>query len=163
MKTIILILTAIATSLMAGLFYAWSYSVTLGLARLSDIGYISAMQALNRAILNPLFFICFFGAAILLPFSTYLYYTPAMQTQFWLLLAAVACYIIGVMGVTIFGNVPLNESLDTFNVSSASIQEISAKRIQFEDPWNNLNNIRTLSSVLAMILVIIACIVQKEG
>ncbi len=67
LPNIILVFTATTTALIAGLFYAWSCSVTLGLARLPDTVYIAFMQATNKAILNPVFFISFIGTAILLP------------------------------------------------------------------------------------------------
>ena len=113
---------------------------------------------MNRAIQNPLFFTCFFGAALLLPVSTYLHYGIANPLVFWLLLSATVLYLVGVMGVTIFGNVPLNESLEAFNLQSATDDEITAQRTQFETPWNRLNNIRTVTSTLALILFIAACI-----
>lgn len=162
MKILILVATATTTALMAGLFFAWSCSVTLGLARLSDTEYISAFQSMNRAILNPLFFFCFFGAALLLPLSTYMHYDQHLSSSFWFLGAASAIYIIGVMGVTILGNIPLNQALDVFNLQSASAQEMSEMRARFEAPWNRLNNVRTVASMLAIILVILACITHKN-
>ena len=158
MKTLVLAAAATTTALMAGLFFAWSCSVTLGLARLTDEGYISAMQAINRAILNPVFFSCFFGSALLLPLSTYLYYDYTFPVRFGLLLLASLLYLLGVMGVTIFGNVPLNEALDAFNLASASAQDLAAQRTTFEGPWNQLNTIRSVASTLAIILVILACL-----
>jgi len=59
LTNIILVITATTTALMAGLFYAFSCSVNLGLARLSNAEYISAMQSINRAIQNPIFFAAF--------------------------------------------------------------------------------------------------------
>ena len=153
---IILIITATAAALIAGLFYAWACSVTPGLARVPDQTYIAAMQSMNRAILNPVFFITFLGTALLLPLSTYLHYGHPIR--FWLLLTATILYIIGVFGVTMVGNVPLNDALDAFPLYTASAQEIAALRARFETPWNNLNLIRTVASVVTIILVIIACI-----
>ena len=158
MKTLVLAAAATTTALMAGLFFAWSCSVTLGLARLTDEEYISAMQAINRAILNPVFFSCFFGSALLLPLSTYLYYDHTLSIRFGLLLVASLLYLLGVMGVTILGNVPLNEALDAFNLASASTQELAAQRTTFEGPWNQLNIIRTIASTLAIIMLILACL-----
>lgn len=162
MKLIILVFTATTTALMAGLFFAWSCSVTLGLARVADSEYISAMQWMNREIQNPLFFICFMGTAILLPLNTYLFYTSPASVRFWLLAGASLVYLVGVMGVTIFGNVPLNESLDSFHLWSASAKEIAAQRLRFEGPWNKLNNIRTVASTITIVLVILACIDPQE-
>ncbi|MET3535054.1 anthrone oxygenase family protein [Chryseobacterium limigenitum] len=71
MTTILLIVTAVLTALIAGLFYAYSCSVVLGLGKLSDTEYLKAMQSINREILNPVFFVSFMGTAVLLPISTF--------------------------------------------------------------------------------------------
>ncbi len=155
---IILVLTAAATALMAGLFYAFSCSVNLGLARLSNAEYLSAMQSINRAIQNPIFFAAFFGAPILLPLCMFLHYGQPFPARFWFLLAATVIYLIGTFGVTIFGNVPLNNRLDRFDLQMASEAEIAVQRAGFERRWNNLNTIRTVSSTLAIMLVIISCL-----
>lgn len=159
----ILILTATVTGLMAGLFFAWSCSVTPGLARLPDAEYISAMQSLNKAIQNPLFFSCFFGAAILLPVSAYIHYEKVIPTRFWFLFSAALIYLFGVMAVTIFGNIPLNATLDRFSIQSVSIEKIATMRTGFEVPWNKLNNIRTIASTISLILVILACLNKPNG
>lgn len=163
MKSIVLVATATTTALMAGLFFAWSFSVTTGLAKLSNIEYIRAFQTMNKAILNPLFFICFLGTAILLPFSAFLYYQQHPSLRFWFLLIASALYLIGVIGVTMLGNVPLNESLDAFNSQTATAQEVASQRQQFERIWNRLNNIRTVASTLSIISVIIACAFPNDA
>lgn len=155
---ITLIITATVTALTAGLFYGWSCSVTPGFGRLPDASYIASMQACNKAILNPVFFACFFGAMLLLPLSTYLHYEPAASMRFWFLLAASILYIVGVMGVTMVGNVPLNEALDKFDLQHASAEAITQARSQFEKRWNNLNNIRTVAATLSVILVVMACL-----
>lgn len=142
---------------MAGLFFAYSCSVIPGLARLSDKEYLSAMQFINRAIQNPIFFTVFFGTLLLLPFSAYLHYEQQLPTRFLLLSGATFIYISGVFGVTIFGNVPLNETLKNFNLQTTSQEAMHAQRIAFEGRWNNLNMIRTIASLITIILVIISC------
>lgn len=154
----LLVFTATLTGLMAGLFFAWSCSVTLGLAHVPDTTYLTAMQAMNRAIQNPVFFICFLGAVIFLPICAYQQYHHQAHARFWLLLAATALYFIGIIGVTFIGNVPLNQTLDKFNVHVASSQQMAVQRAQFESLWNRLNNVRTVMSTLSFILVVIACV-----
>jgi uncharacterized membrane protein len=153
---IILVITATTTALMAGLFYAWSCSVMLGFARLSDKEFVSVMQKTNRTIQNPVFFTAFFGALIFLPISAFLHYNES--NLFWLLLAATVTYLIGTFGVTIFGNVPLNNILDRFDLDSATEEETAQQRMNFEKRWNNLNTIRTVTSTIATILVVTACL-----
>ncbi|SHL92781.1 DUF1772 domain-containing protein [Mucilaginibacter sp. OK098] len=157
MTNIILIITATATGLIAGLFYAYSCSVNIGLGRLPDKEYLAAMQSINIAILNPLFFVSFLGTLLLLPLSTYLNFEQPLSTRFLLLLAAAIIYAIGVFGVTIFGNVPLNDALSNFNLEHASVKSIYEQRIRFEQPWLLLHQVRTIASVVCLILVIISC------
>ncbi|NIJ54404.1 anthrone oxygenase family protein [Dyadobacter arcticus] len=160
-KTIILLITAVSTSLIGGLLYAYSVSVSPGLGRLTDLAYLSAMQAINKAILNPLFFASFIGTAVLLPVSTYLHYNNSGPSpRFYFLLAASVIYLIGVLGVTIGGNVPLNEWLAKINLSSLDSAEAAKARLRFEGPWNRLHSIRTFSAFLAVVLTICACLMQ---
>ena len=121
---IILTIAATTTALIAGLLYAYSCSVNIELGRLADAEYISAMQSINKAIQNPLFFISFMGTLLLLPLCTYLHYGQPLSNRFWFLLISTMIYAIGVVGVTALGNVPLNEALDKFNLSSASVGTI---------------------------------------
>ncbi|WP_221392310.1 DUF1772 domain-containing protein [Dyadobacter sp. NIV53] len=162
LQNIILVLTATTTALIAGLFYAWTCSVIPGLARLNSVEYIRAMQSFNLAIQNQLFFLCFFGTAILLPVSTYMYFSHPVTIRFWLLLTASIAYLLGVMAVTIFGNIPLNNSLESFSLTLSNPELIAEQRNNFETSWNNLHTIRTIASALSIVLVIIACINPEE-
>lgn len=162
-QNLILVSAATTTALMAGLFYAYSCSVNPGLGRLADMDYLTAMQSINRAILNPVFFAGFIGTALLLPASTWLQYSQPLRMRFWLLLSASVLYLVGVFGVTIFGNVPLNEVLDLFNIQTASADDVAAQRRAFEIPWNKLHTIRTTASILALVLVIVACMSPSDN
>ena len=152
---ILLAITAVLTALNAGLFFAWSISVMTGLAGVSDKVFISFMQSANRAIQNPVFLTVFFGTQLLLPVSTLL--NADIKSRFWLLLAATIFYTIGVTAVTIFGNVPLNNRLEKFNLEKASAEEITSQRKIFERRWTSLNNLRTLFSFFSIVLIIFAC------
>ncbi|MEO6287549.1 MAG: anthrone oxygenase family protein [Dyadobacter sp.] len=155
---IVLLITGLTSALIAGLFYSYSCSVNPGLGQLSDIHYLSAMQAINKAIINPIFFLSFMGTLFLLPVSTYMHYGSAHSSRFYFLLAATIIYVVGAFGVTMMGNVPLNDALEKFNIAGASAQELAAQRLQFEKPWNNLHFVRTVASVLSLVLVLIGCL-----
>jgi uncharacterized membrane protein len=160
---IVLALTTLTTALIAGLFYAYSCSVNGGLAQLSDTNYILAMQSINRAIQNPLFFISFMGTLFLLPISTYLHYNSAQLNRFYLLLFATIIYLIGVIAITAFGNIPLNNALDKFSMQLADNEAIRQARLGFENAWNSFHLIRTIASIVALILVILACLNKNEN
>ncbi|MCW9705515.1 DUF1772 domain-containing protein [Fodinibius salsisoli] len=153
-KLIILIGMVTFTGLTAGLFFAWSCSVMPGLSRVPDRVFITAMQSMNRAIQNPLFFSIFFGAALLLPLSSYLFHGVALV--FELLVGATIVYWVGVIGVTISGNVPLNNKLESFQLASVSEDDMFKIREGFESRWNRLNHVRTIASTVTLVLTITA-------
>lgn len=159
MTTILLIITATLIALIAGLFYAYSCSVILGLGKLTDSEYLKAMQSINREIQNPVFFLSFMGALILLPISTFVF--RGQNPVFLFLLLASLSYLIGVFGVTVFVNVPLNEQLDKFDLANSTPAMIKQMREKFENRWNFFNNIRTVFSLLSTVLTICACIYNK--
>ncbi|MTI87880.1 MAG: DUF1772 domain-containing protein [Balneolaceae bacterium] len=152
---LLLLLTILFSGLMAGLFYAWSISVTPGLARINSRSFLLAFQSMNRAILNPVFFIPFMGTALLLPLLSYLRFGNS-KLQFWLILSATAVYLLGIMGITIGGNVPLNNQLEELKVDSMPEEEMQSFRANFEGRWNTLNWIRTFASALTLILLSLA-------
>ena len=160
---IFLILAGVSTAVMAGLFFAWSFSVMPGLAKLSDREFIAAMQSMNRAIQNPVFFVFFFGATIFLPLATVFHYQANLPFVFWCLLISTVIYSMGVTGVTFLGNIPLNNALDAFRLDGAAVQQISQQRLDFENLWVRLNYIRTLSSFVSIVLLIIACVWRNEN
>jgi uncharacterized membrane protein len=162
MKLLTYLASLTTTGLSAGLFFAWSFSVTPGLAKINDTAYILAMQSMNRAILNPTFFLVFMGPLLLLPLSTYLSYTGTGSLRFWLLAGATIAYIGGVFGITMAGNVPMNEALDAFNLGSATADDIAVRRAGFEDRWIFLNNTRTGCAALALVLAITALILPQS-
>ncbi|MEP6596978.1 MAG: DUF1772 domain-containing protein [Ginsengibacter sp.] len=144
--------------LIAGLLYGYDCSVIRGLGNLSDKEFLNAFQSINKAILNPYFFISFMGSLVVLPIAAWLSYKMAAHNSFYYLLAAALVYSIGVFGVTIFGNVPLNNLLDKFDISTASAEVIRAMRQKFETGWNTLHHIRTYSAMLSFLLAIISLI-----
>lgn len=159
-SNLIHLLAALTTTLLAGIFYAYSCSVSPGLQRLSDTAFLSTMQHINRAILNPAFFICFMGPLVLLPLSAYLY-GDKTSTGFWCMVVAALLYWMGVFGITMACNVPLNNQLDVFDLSKASTNALSEMRTRFEMPWNRWHLLRTVLSVVAASLALIALLIKK--
>jgi len=161
LPNLILIPTTLAAAMIAGLFYAYSCSVNPGLSKLPDADYIRAMQYINIAIVNPVVLASFLGTMLLLPFNTYLVSQEGLSDRFWLLCGATLLYWTGSFGITIFGNIPLNDALSSFDLSSASTDLISQQRAKFEQPWNRFHRIRTLASVASLLLVILADVIRR--
>jgi len=158
-SNILLIVTATTTALMAGLFFSYSISVSLGLGKLNDKEFLNAMQNINREIQNIPFFICFFGTLIMLPIISFVHYK---QPSFLLHLTATLFYLVGVFAVTAFVNVPLNNKLELFDLTSSSNESARQMRNIFEDRWNFWNDIRSLSSLCSVFFVILACVYNGD-
>ncbi|WP_282124321.1 anthrone oxygenase family protein [Algibacter mikhailovii] len=159
MKTAVLFITVLLNALSIGFFFAWSVSVILGTQKVSDYSYLESMQSINRAILNPVFFMVFFGSLVALIIQTYLQYNN--KPLFWLALASTILYLIGPFGITAFGNVPLNNALDTLNISQLNSLELKNFRTYYESTWNHYHNIRTMLGIISFILLLIASCIQK--
>ncbi len=159
-KNLILLLSTVSTALIGGLFYAYSCSVIPGLTRLSDLSFLQAMQSINRAILNPLFFASFMGTLIFLPISVWFF--KDNPTVFYLLLAAALLYFGGVFLVTVIGNVPLNDLLDGTDLTKLDTAGLSALRNKFEPSWNLFHRIRTIASFICIVLTAYAAILGRH-
>lgn len=146
------------TGLIAGLFYGYDCSVIKGLGNLPDPEYFSAFKSINRAILNPYFFLSFMGTLLVLPIAAWLSYKDGSTTSCYFLSAATLVYIAGVFGVTMLGNVPLNNLVDRFDITTASQADIQAMRQKFEMSWNRLNHIRTYANILSFLLAILSLV-----
>ena len=155
-ETIILASAILLTGLMAGIFFTWSNAVKPGIGKLSDLEYLRSLQSMNRVILNKAFIGIFLGAIIAVALVPIFHFKIAPNSIFWLLLLAPVIYWIGVFGVTVFGNIPLNEILDKINLESITSEEIKALRTSIEVKWNNLNLIRSISSGITFLLLIVS-------
>ncbi len=149
-------LTAATTTagLTAGVFFDWQVTVMPGLEELPDAEFIATFQALDRAVKNPLFIGGAFmgGAASLLAATVAHRHEPARLRH---LAAASAVYMAGV-GVTLAGNVPLNEKLGEVLLATASPAEMATARMDFEGPWKALHLVRTAAALGSLVLVSLA-------
>src|SRR3954469_23636198 len=114
-----LLLATVTTALVAGLFFGFVVAVNPAFSTLPDAQYIAAMQAINVAIVNPVFAAAFFAPALLIPVSAWKY-------KSLLIGLAAAFYLVGGIGVTYIQNVPLNDMLAAGSIS----------RKAFAAPWN---------------------------
>ena len=161
-ETIILALAIILTGLMAGIFFTWSNAVKPGIGKLSDIEYLRALQSMNRVILNNAFKIIFLGAIIVVALVPVFYFNLYPKNIFWLFVFTLVIYWIGVFGVTVSGNIPLNEILDKTNLESITSEEIKTLRKSIEVKWNNFNIIRCISSAITFLILIISFLILDK-
>lgn len=155
MIKIITVLAIVTTGLVAGIFFGFAISVNPAFKHLTDSQYISAMQWINKIIENPVFFFVFFGAVIFTPIAAFM--NKNKETSI-LLFISFAIYLVAVFGITIYMNVPLNNTLAQFSITASTPSEISQMRINYAEPWNYWHQVRTIASVLAFVLSVVACL-----
>ena len=155
LKVISLVLAILFTGISAGLCFTWSNAVSPGIGKLNNLGFLQSFQQMNRTIINPAFIVVFFGPFLINLLNLYLFKSTS-NTLVWLLAVATIIYFIGVVLITILGNVPLNEMLDKTDLSTANMDQLKSLREHFEVKWNRLHLIRTLASTISFLLLILS-------
>ncbi|MDJ0342162.1 DUF1772 domain-containing protein [Streptomyces sp. H10-C2] len=138
----------VGTALMAGLFFAFDVAVMPGLGRGDDRTFVTAMQNINVAIENPVFFLAFFGALVLSGIAAFQQRRLGRRAVFGWVLGAVALYAVALL-VTMGTNIPLNNELAKAG-DPGRVRDLAAVRDKFEGTWVALNMVRTAACVLAV-------------
>ncbi|MEM7284722.1 MAG: DUF1772 domain-containing protein [Actinomycetota bacterium] len=147
-----------STALMAGLWFAWAVSVIPGTRLVPDRVYVTTMQNINRAIINPGFIGPFLLTPALLAVAGIAEWRSGDTRRGGLLLAAGGTYLVGVLGVTFGGNVPLNNALDRVPLADATDDDLHRARVTYERPWNRWHGARTVANLAALTIALIAVI-----
>ena len=142
------------TGLTAGLFFGWAVSVNPGLRRVADDTYIETMQRINVAIVNPIFILFFIGTPLVV-IAAATANESATATSLWI---SAAIYVVGVLGVTIGGNIPLNNALDEFDLPGADAGAAVQRRHSYETPWVRWHNVRTAANIAAFVFAVIGAL-----
>lgn len=149
----LVVLTALGTGLVGGVFFAFSNFVMAGLARVPAPGGIAAMNAINVTVINPLFMTALFGSGLLcLVLGAYALFNWNMEGAL-LLLAGAVLYFVGNVVVTMVFNVPLNNALAAVDPASA---EGAALWTRYLSEWVMWNTVRTVTALAAMLAFILA-------
>ena len=162
LDTTVIFLGIILTGLTAGLCFTWNNAVTPGIGQLNDLDFLQAFQQMNRVIINPMFILVFFGPFITNIVTIYLKHQQ-IDKAFWVFTAAAVIFILGVVFVTIFRNVPLNEILDKTDLLNASAEDLKLLRTKFEKPWNQWHLVRTFSSLFSFALLVLGLMLTNQS
>lgn len=161
--TAILVAAAITLSaLVGGFLWGWAVSAVPGLRRVPDRTYVTTMQSVNRAILNPVFLVAFVGALVVLGLAALVAFARGESRRGWWMAAATVTYAVGVVGITAAGNVPLNNRLEAFDLDSGTEETVSSARRAYEGPWNRLHYVRSAIGVLVVVLASVAALTPAE-
>lgn len=140
----VLVLAAVVAALQAGTYFTWATGVMPGLARVDDRTFVSTMQHVNVAIVNPVFLTTFVAAPLLAGTTAVVGGSPARG---WAV--AATALAIGTVAITAAGNVPLNDALAAAGAVDA-IPDLASVRADFESRWVLLNIARCVTSAGAV-------------
>ena len=129
----------------AGVFYAFSTFVMPALKRLPPAQGIVAMQSINRLAVTPGLMIALFGtAAACLGLIVWAAFSSSGRTAA-LVVAGGALYLVGTVGVTMAGNVPLNNRLDRVEPDAEGARVWD----EYLARWTAWNHVRAAAALVA--------------
>jgi uncharacterized membrane protein len=143
MRNLVLV-AAVGTGAVGGVFYAFSSFVMPGLGRLPASQGLAAMQSINITAVRPAFMLGLFGtAAVCLPLVI-------SGVRSWgdrratLLVVGGALYLVGAIALTAAYHVPLNDKLAKLDPHSATA---AAQWKDYLRNWTLLNHVRAVASL----------------
>jgi uncharacterized membrane protein len=135
------------TGLMAGVFGLYAHAIMPGLGETDDRTFVGAFQAVDRAIINPLFMLWFVGALAFSALAAALHLGDAPSVLPWIA-AALVLYAV-VFAITIAVHVPLNDALKAAG-DPDRIADLAAVRERFDAPrWTRWNIVRAIATTAA--------------
>ncbi len=146
---------ALWSAIVGGVFSAFSEFIMSALLKSEPASGIEAMQHINRDVIRTQFVA---GTLSIAVFSVlFAFYSLAVFEGAALvtLVLASLVYVPSVFLMTMLGNVPMNNKLDSLDHSSAEAQNYW---MEYSAKWTRLNHFRSLGSTLTSGLYIIAAI-----
>lgn len=143
-------LGTISIGIMGGVYFTFSAFVMRSLDKLPAGNAIAAMNSINRVILGSAFMPLFFGSSLLAIALVVLGPMLFDGVAGYLVAAAGLVYFTGMLVVTIAGNVPLNERLAGFDAETG---DAAVSWRDYLRHWSRWNDVRTVSSVLALAML----------
>ena len=156
--TILLLFSALSVGLMAGVYFTFSVFVMRSLDALEMPAGMIAMQSINRIIQRSLFLPLFFVSSLTCLALVVLGVMRWGEPGAWQMATGGALYVIGMLVVTVAGNVPLNNALDAVDANSAEAEAMWRRYMQRWLPWNH---VRSISCAISMGLLISAIVMHK--
>ena len=148
-------LAALGAGLISGLFFTFSSFVMTALHRLPSATGISAMQSINVAVLNPLFFAAFFGTAVLCILLVLAGLIRWPESDAIYLITGALLYLAGTILVTMVCNVPLNNKLARVRPESAKGASLWKQYLAAWTAWNHVRTVAALAGAACFTMALV--------
>ncbi|MEL6151259.1 MAG: DUF1772 domain-containing protein [Chloroflexota bacterium] len=155
-----LVLSTLLVALVAGLVFTFAIVTMPGIKKLDDAAFIRAFQVMDGIIQKGslMFGLVWAGSVAALLIATVLGFRQLEGLPQWLLITATAIYILGVQLPTMAINIPLNNELQTLDVSIMDENALKAARDKFEPRWNRSNVFRSVVAIIVAVLLMIVLV-----
>jgi uncharacterized membrane protein len=152
------IAAALCCALVAGLLFSFAVVVMPGFRRLGDREFLSAFRAVDGVIQGgqPVFLAVWAGSAVLPVLAVVVRLLSEGGPVPGLLVAGAAVSVVGVHLPTVAVNIPLNNRLQAVDVGVLDGSAAERVRVGFESRWTRWNLARTVASVVAVLLLVLA-------
>jgi uncharacterized membrane protein len=145
-QLVTLMAATVTTGLMAGVFGLYAHAIMRGLGKTDDRTFVGAFQAIDRAIINPLFMLWLFGALVLAGAAAGLHAGEGSVLP-WIAVALVL--YLAVVVITLVVNVPLNDAIKAAGDPDAI--DLAAVRERFDEArWVAWNVVRAILTTAAL-------------
>ena len=145
--------TAISVGIMAGVYFTFSAFVMKALDEIEAPAGMLAMQSINRIIVKSLFLPIFFASSLAsAALVVLMLLEPTTLGARWALTGS-GLYVLGMFIVTIVGNVPLNNQLES---ADANGPDGAGMWSLYLAKWTVWNHVRTIACTASLVLLILA-------
>ena len=144
-----LIAATITTGLMAGVFGLYAHTIMRGLRNTDDRTFVGAFQAIDRAIINPLFMLSFFGAFAFTGVATAVHLRSDDRDVLPWVTTAFVLYLLVVV-ITFVVHLPLNDKIKAAG-DPDRLADLAEVRANFHEArWIRWNIVRALANTAAL-------------
>jgi uncharacterized membrane protein len=150
--TALVALAGVGSAVVAGALGAFSGFVMRALAGLPDVGGAVAMRSINRTAVRPPLMVAMFGTAVAsVAAAVAVLRGPSAATVVVLTVTGGLLYLVGVIGVTVAANVPLNERLAAAEPGTGAADRFWAEYSRRWTRWNHLRSLAALTAAVAYV------------
>lgn len=142
--------TLLLTGAVAGVFFAYSVSVMMGLDAIRPEQAIAAMRSINEKIQNAVFLATFLLTPVAAAVTGVLLLVLGQRTAGIVFFLAAAAYVVGALIPSFAVNIPMNDTLDAARPSAAEAARVWS---DYSSRWTLWNHVRTVSSLVSVGLV----------
>lgn len=147
-QVVVMLPATVATGLIAGVFGDWAHTIMPGLYETDDRTFVGAFQALDRAIMSPLFMLAFMGALAFTGVAVALYVRDDDHSVLPWVVVAFGLHLANFV-LTMAIHEPLNGVIRTAG-DPDRIADLAAVRAAFDETrWMAWHTVRTIATTVA--------------